>query len=238
MPIRDVAIYARQNIPRPPFYVQDLLIKQGSMIVFGQSGIKKSWLVEHLAFCLATGCPWLGFTTEQARVLIVNFEISDISYQIRLKAMLERFELPEQRLYVCSPNRKMLEERGTFEWFADEVRPFAPQVIILDCLQGCFGGDENSTREMTTWINNIEQIMIEHQASVVVVHHENKNLLAVSARDRLRGSTRLPGWVDTEIRMVVQPTGTQLQFTKHRHSIRDNIPPLNIRFNNYNWEVF
>jgi len=187
-----------------------------------------------MGFCIATGSEWLGFPTQQARVLIVNFEISAIGYHWRLRDMSRNFTLEPQMLYEASPSIIPLEERGVFDRFAADVRPIQPNIIILDCLSGCFTGDENSSREMSSWIMNISELKAEHHAAVVIVHHSNKNLLAISAMDRSRGHTKLPGWVDTVIYMVNQPSGVQLQFSKTRLSRRE-IRSLNIRFQDYNW---
>lgn len=85
MEIHDVSEYVHWNLPRPQFYIQDILPKQGTMLLYGSPKVKKSWLSEYMAFCVATGTPFLGFTTEQARVLIAQFEISPLAYAWRLR---------------------------------------------------------------------------------------------------------------------------------------------------------
>ncbi len=236
MIIHDVSEYIQWTIPRPEFHIQDLLTKEGSMLIYGAPGVRKSWLVEYMAFCLATGSDWLGFRVEQTRTLIVNFEISSVNYYWRLRDMSGVFTTQEQMLYEASPSILYLDDRETFDRFAADIRPIQPKVIILDCLSGCFGGDENSSREMSGFIRNINELKSEHQAAVVIVHHSNKNLLAVSAMDRARGHTKLTGWVDSIIYMVNQPSGTQLQFGKTRNSAHE-LRNLNIRFHDYNWTV-
>lgn len=108
--------------------------------MYGKVGVRKSWLVQHMAFSISLGLPWLGFHTIQARTLLVNFEISPIMYHSRLRAMAQVFTLEEQMLFEYSPNIMYLEDQTVFNRFADEIRPVAPQVIVLDCLSGCFGG--------------------------------------------------------------------------------------------------
>ncbi len=234
MQIHDVADYVTHNIPRPTFYIQDILPKQGTMLLYGATGIKKSWLAEWTGFCIATGDDWFGLRTEQARVLIVNFEMSQAGYHWRLRDMIGNFTLEEQMFYEASPNLLMLEDRAVFDRFAEDIRPIHPQVIILDCLQKCYGGNENSKEEMLVFVQHIEELMIEHQASVIIIHHENRNILSTSPMDRSRGTTLIPGWVDTVIHMTKQPSGLQLQFGKTRQATRE-IHNVNIQFDNYNW---
>jgi len=234
MEIHDVSEYIHWNISRPEFYIQNILPKQGSMLLCGTPGVRKSWLVEYIGFCIASGDECLGFGTEQARVLIINFEISSAAYHWRLRDMGQRFNLQPQMLFEASPSLLFLEERGTFERFAADVRPVQPKIIVLDCLSACFGGDENNSREMSGFIHNVVELKNEHEASIIIVHHSNKNPMAISSIDRVRGHTRLPGWVDTVVYMVEQPSGTQLQFSKARQSLRI-LHPINVQFENYVW---
>ncbi len=237
MIIHEVSNYIQQdNIPRPQFYVQNILPKKGSMLLYGAPGVKKSFLVQYMAFCIATGTPFLDMPTEQGRVILVNFEISPYGYFWRLRDMGSHFALQENMLFEASPSITYLEERENFDRFAADIRPIHPQVMILDCLQACYGGEENNTREMSVFIMNMAELMTEHDASLVLVHHSNKNLLAANSMDRSRGTTKLPGWVDSVVYMVNQPGGIQLQFAKTRQATRE-LPNINIAFNNFVWTV-
>lgn len=205
------------------------------MLVYGNPKVKKSWLVQHLAYCISVGEPWLGFRTEQARVLIAQFEISSIAYAWRLRYMARNFHLQNQMLYETSPGLMYLEDTENYNRFAAAIRPIHPNVIILDCLAACFGGDENDSRDIARFIEIVDSLRSEHQASLVIVHHTNKNLLSTSSVDRARGHSRLTGFVDTLCFMLEQPSGVQLQF-KARQATRE-LNNLNVRFHDYNWEV-
>jgi RecA-family ATPase len=233
---RDVFDLVQQEIPRPEYYVQDILPKSGVMLVYGEPKVKKSWLVQHLAFCVSVGIPWLGLTTIQGRCFLSNFEISPISYQWRLKDMARNFELQPQMLYEESHMLMYLEEEHNFNTFKQWVRELQPQVIILDCLAACYGGDENDGGQMANFIEKLTLIKAESpNSSMVIVHHTNKNQMAGSSTDRARGHSRLAGWVDTLCYIAQQPTGVQLQI-KARQATRE-VPNINIRFANYNWSV-
>lgn len=236
MPIvHDVSEYIGWQIQRPEFYIQDLLPKQGVMLVYGSPKVKKSWLVQHLAFSVSIGDEWLGFRTEAGRVLLSNFEISPIAYFWRLRSMAQHFTLQEQTLYETSPMLMYLDEEENFNNFRAMVREVSPKVIILDCLAACFGGDENDGAQMARWIEKMSELKSENDASLVIVHHTNKSLQTNTNVDRARGHSRLAGWVDTLAYLVEQPNGLQLQF-KARQSTRE-LGNLNIRFDNYLWHL-
>lgn len=233
----DVSELVHRNLPLPEFYIQHLLAKEGTMMIYGGAGVRKSWLAEHLGFCIATGSPWLGFTTSQARVLIVNFEISPIAYAVlRLRPMEARFTLQPMFLFERSPGNLSLDIRESFDRFAADIRPTQPKVIILDCLQGCYSGDENNMERAGVWIRNVGELQQEHQASIIIIQHANKSLLA-TGMGRVRGTTRFTAWVDTVIHMAEQPTGIQLQFEKYRLSIIPELHNINIEFIDYTWRL-
>lgn len=236
MIIHDVAEYATWHINPPEFYVNELLIKQGTMMIYGAPGVRKSWLAEHLAFCLATGDSWLGFQTLQARVLIVNFEISEVSYHWRIRDMSQNFGLEENQLFVASPGIQYLEHERTLGRFLNSIRDIEPEVIVMDCVSGFFGGDENSSEAMSNLIRNLTAIKDQNQSAMVIIHHANKNIFTTSAMDKSRGHTKLTGWVDTILYMVKQPNSTQVQFGKTRHSRRE-LHSIQVVFEDYNWRL-
>lgn len=236
MEIHDVNQYVRLNLPRPQFYIQDILPKQGVMLLYGNPKVKKSWLCQYMGFCIACGIECLGLRTEQARTLIGQFEISPIAYAWRLKDMSAQFQLQDQMLYETSPMLLYLDEEENFNRFMAAIRPIAPQVIILDCLAACFGGDENDGADIARFIERITVMKSEFNASIILVHHTNKNLLNMNtATNMARGHSRLTGWVDTLVYMADQPTGVQLQI-KARQATRE-VPNINIHFENYLWTV-
>lgn len=233
MLVHDVQQWIQMQVFRPPFFIEHLLPRGGNLLIYGQTGVMKSWLVQHMAFCIATGTEWLGFQTTQARILLANFEISSPSYHYRLQLMSQNFALEPMMFYVTSPSIMFLEEPAVFDRFKEAVESVAPQVIVLDCLSACFGGDENSSQEMSRLMRNLSELRGEER-SMVIVHHSNKNYQNPSPIDRSRGHSKLPGWVDSILYFVDQPTCKQLQFSKVRHA-PFLIHSKNIHFEGYLW---
>ena len=235
MEIHDIADYIQLDLPRPTFYIDELLPKEGIMLLFGAPKAKKSWLAEYMGCCIATGQEFIGFRTEQARVFIFNFEIAWRAYHWRLKDMIRnRFALQNQYFYEASPGISYLERPEIFNPFAEAVRSIAPNIIILDCLAACYGGDENDSGVMARFIENVDRLRRENNASIILVHHSRKApSLTGSFSDMARGQSRLTGWVDTLVYMAQQPLGIQLQILA-RQATRE-IEAVNVRFENYLW---
>ena len=234
MQIHEVSDYMTWNMPPISYYVDQLLAEKGTMLLYGDAGAMKSWMGEYLGWCIATGSEWLGFRTTQARVLLVNFELPPLGYFWRLKNMNRHFTLPDNlSLYESSPGEMALINRAEFDRFAGDIRPIAPKVIILDCFQAFFGGDENSLQEVTTVFRYLKEIIEEHSTSIVIIHHTNKNEL-VSGMSRIRGTSGLQGKVDTVVGLVDQLGEKQLQFKKHRVALHQ-VHPINVKFEDYAW---
>lgn len=234
MQVHDVSEYVHLNLQPPQFYVDNILPKEGVMLLYGQPKLGKSWLAQHLGFSVSVGAEWLGFRTIPARTLIANFEIATLAFARRLRQMSQRFELQPQMLYEVSPGLLYIDETENYNLFSAIIRDYHPQVIILDCLAACFGGDENDSRDVARFIEKISRLKTEHEASIVLVHHTNKSLLNNSV-DKARGHSRLTGWVDTLVYMAQQPTGVQLQF-KARQSVSE-LHNINVRMENQIWRI-
>ena len=88
---------------------------------------------------------------------------------------------------------------------------------------------------MASFIEKMSILKAEYDASIILVHHANKNTLNPSSVSKARGHSRLTGWVDTLVYMAEQPSGVQLQI-KARQSTRE-INNINIKFENHLWTV-
>ena len=239
MEIFDVNQYNRIALPRPQFYIQDILPKQGAMLLYGEPKVRKSWLAQYMAFCLATGTEFLGFRTEQTRTFIGNFEISPNSYAYRLRDMegiggTAHFAFTDGFIFAASPMLMYLDEEENFNDFRASLRRIQPKVIIIDCMAAAFGGDENDGADVAQFIEKLSVLKAEFEASIVLVHHTNKTAL-MGSTERARGHSRLTGWVDTLCFMFPQPTGVQLQI-KARQASRE-IPNTNIVFEDFIWHL-
>jgi RecA-family ATPase len=235
MDLHDVNVLIHQNLPRPEFYIEDILPKQGVMLVYGNPKVKKSWLVSHMGYAIATGDNWLGLHTTQGRVFMGQFEISPYSYANRMQSMGRHFQLQDNMYFETSPGLCYLEEPENYNRLKEVINRVEPAVIFLDCMAACFGGDENDSREMAHFIEIATDLRALHNSSLVIVHHTNKNILTNNSVDRARGHSRLAGWVDTLLYMAEQPTGVQLQI-KSRQATRE-IPNINVGFTDHNWII-
>ena len=75
----------------------------------------------------------------------------------------------------------------------------SPALVIVDTLNRNFGGgDENSTADMTRFINGLDRLKHELGTAIMVVHHTG-----LGDTQRGRGSSALKAAVDSEFRLEV-----------------------------------
>jgi len=158
MPI-DLDAILTQKPHTPHWLVQDFVTRGSLVIVAGEPGVGKSVLSYHLAFCVATGLPFLGMETEQTRVLYFDEENS----------------LPDFTEYArwvwCGlgcPSRATLKENLFIEHFAltndwrakmfKSAQEYKPGLIVVDTATPALRiKDENDNAEAARAINGLRE---------------------------------------------------------------------------------
>jgi len=86
----------------------------------------------------------------------------------------------------------------------------SPAVIILDTLARNFGdGDENDTRDMTSFISEVDRLNDEFDCASLIVHHAGHG-----EKGRARGSSALKGALDAEYKIFRQDDRITMSCTK------------------------
>ena len=195
----DVVDLLARDIEEPPQLVHGILHRGSKMVVGGTSKSMKTWVLLDMAYCVALGLDWLGFTTTPGRVLYVNLELQEW-------AMCPRIQLIEESLKgIGRENRESLKRgefstlnlRGHAAWASDliprlikKVKEGSYDLIVIDPIYKCLGGrDENSAGEIGTVLNELEKMAVQTGAAVVFAAHFSKgNQAAKESIDRIGGS--------------------------------------------------
>jgi hypothetical protein len=92
-PMEDAFAFLEKPLFTPPELVHGLLHKGDKMVLSGGSKSYKTWMLMHMAICVATGKTWLGLPTTPGKVLYANFEVRDSFFQRRMKMLLRKLDL-------------------------------------------------------------------------------------------------------------------------------------------------
>ena len=179
--------------------VEDLII-EGYILLVGGSKIGKSWLMLDLAYCVATGRPFMGKNTTKCPVLYYALEDSERRIQDRNRKM----NLSGESVNISY----VLEAQTLDSGFLTQTDAWLTAnggrcLVIVDVLQKIRGrlhrSDGNAYQADYLTIKPIVELARKHSAAIICVHHTNKDKRSADKFDRISGSTGLMGAADETI---------------------------------------
>ena len=202
-----------ERLPEPDWRIASILPDAALTVLFGPSGVGKSFLSLDWALSIQTGRPWLGRETVQGDVVYVAAEGSaGIGRRLRAwKAAHGASGLLGARFL---PHPVQLRTSADVTGFVGELLGFGdrrPSLVVVDTLARCFvGGDENSAKDMGVLVDAAERIRRETGAGVLLVHHTGKSGLEE------RGSSALRGAADTMLSLSEKSGNLTLRCVKQK----------------------
>ena len=198
------------NPPEPtrPLVSDGILDEGNGLILAGVSNVGKSWLAMDLAVALATGGQWLGhFKCEPSRVLYIDEESSLSSDYDRFKMIFNAHLMPddvvagstEMPLFLAVQRGIKLDTPKGHTILARMLSQYRPDVVIFDALVRMHSGDENSTKDMSSFFDRANQLRAAYGCAMVFLHHVRKPAKDDPGddADQMRGNSDIRGWPDT-----------------------------------------
>jgi 5S rRNA maturation endonuclease (ribonuclease M5) len=223
LPILDVP--GLLSVPDPTWIIDGWVIDDGASVWYGPPKVYKTFNVLDMALSVACGVPWRGNAVVQQPVLYLLGEGMG-TFKYRVHVWLQKRSEGRQAQFWTIPVGVPLStpEGLTNALAAIDSLPMRPGLIVVDTLNRHFGpGDENSSQDMTRFVQAIDAIRAHTRAHIAVVHHSGKD-----AEKGARGSSALLGAVDNEFR-ITRTEGTQIcriECTAARHS--DEPKPMTV----------
>lgn len=196
-----------------PQLIENLLDQNAMSVLYGESNTGKTFVALDLAYHVATGQPWGNRRTTQGGVLYIAAE-GGRSAENRFTALRQHYQPttpPPLALMPCPINlfnsKKQLQEIITLIRQAEkEKEPI--RLLIIDTLSRALaGGNENSSEDMTAFIDSVDVIRHQTQTHVLIVHHSGKD-----TSKGARGHSSLRAATDTELEII----GNTLTVRKQR----------------------
>jgi len=185
---------------RKPVILEGFLRHGTVMMLAAESKSRKSWLAQDIAFCVATGTPWLpgdeeeGFrATQQARVHVFDLELDSDEMRFRFAtARGHRFKgRPDlARQATENINAYSLDGLGAdliMRMLSDLQPSVKPgDLVIFDCFYRV-QPDGNEASEVAAILERLKRFASDTQCGMIIVDHFRK-AGADNARDRISGS--------------------------------------------------
>ena len=177
--------------PLKPELIEGILRQGHKMLVVSSSKAGKTFALIELAIAIAEGRRWIGFRCKQGRVLYLNMELDEASFDDRMKRVYEALDIE----HIHPENIDIVHLRGKIE----KLDRMVPQInrtlktkdyaaVILDPTYKLGIGDENAADQVTAFCNAIDKIA-NSGVSVIYAHHHSKGAQGAKASmDRASGS--------------------------------------------------
>jgi DNA-binding MarR family transcriptional regulator/archaellum biogenesis ATPase FlaH len=153
-----------QNLPPITWLIPGEVPAKGLTVVYGQSGVGKSFLTLGYALQIAQTDPVVYIAAE-----------GEAGYKKRVAAWCKHHKLTEGKLYICVGAIET-SNKAEVQQFITAIMRYQPKLVVIDTLARCMvGGDENNTRDMGLFINTCATIQTAINGAVLVVHHTGKD---------------------------------------------------------------
>ncbi len=217
-----------------PDWLIDSVIERGSVSsIFGKPKSGKSFIAIAMACSIATGKNFYGKESITTTVAYIAGE-GNVSISRRFVAYQQGFnrDLSKASLLISNRGARILDD-DDYKHLLDVLRDMESThgsigAIVLDTLARTFGGgDENSTSDMNKYIQRIDAIKEEFNASIIIVHHTGHGV-----GTRSRGSSVLPAALDYEFKIVREDADGIMYVQMTQTLVKDGmaIDPMNFKF--------
>lgn len=202
------------NRPPPSYYIPGLWPHADLLVVYGDSGSGKSFVVTDMALAIARGVQWRGLQARQGRVVYIVAEGSG-GYSQRLKAYGLHHEISLSGIpFFVMPAAPNLLVSDDIKGVVSAIKAIGgADIVIFDTLaQVTPGANENSAEDMGLAIANSRAIARAVGGMAVLIHHSGKD-----ATKGARGWSGLRAAADAQLEVVRLENGARMiQTTKQK----------------------
>lgn len=204
--VQNLSDVMTEVLPLPVEIVKGIVCEQAKLLIGGASKTFKTWFMMDMALSIADGVAFLGRDCLQRKVLYLNLELRDVTFKRRLQDIVHARNLPSYdgqfkhlslRGLLCGLSSKRLVDK-----FIQMALHFKSEVIILDPLYklNTQGKDENSSGELTVFMNELDRLTTEAGCTVLGNDHFSKgNQSEKDPLDAFRGSGVKGGDIDAAL---------------------------------------
>jgi hypothetical protein len=171
---------------------------QSVAMIYGESGVGKSFVALDMACSIAAGIAWQGIKTKQGVVVYLAGE-GNYGIRQRIASWCKEHKVGSLDNLLISNKPIDLDGAGAAIKVLDAIRDLTSEDVVsvfIDTLNNHMSGDENSAKDTRTMINNCKIIASALNASANFVHHTGLN---DSSKNRARGSSAWKGALDVSV---------------------------------------
>ena len=208
-------------IPEPEPLVEGVLARATLAAIVAKYASFKSFVALDLALHIALGLDWYGRAVTMGPVVYVYAE-GVRGIRRRVEAWRQFNQLPDIGGISFLPQSVLLNEPRDCRDLLSAIRELAapPIAVVVDTLARTFKGNESAGEDMNAYIAACDHIKESSGATVILVHHTGWE------GTRSRGSTSLPGALDTELTLTRDGDRVSIAATKQKDGPEGDIVTL------------
>jgi hypothetical protein len=190
---------------RAPEFLVDELVEVDSLgLLFGDSAVGKSFIAVDLALSVTTGTPFHGRSVARGPVVYIAGEgHNGLSRRFLAWSVARGKDYQTAPLYVSTMPASLLDGES-LKQVASAIDEVGPVLIVVDTLARNYGpGDENSSADMSAFVDALDVIRRPYKATMLVIHHTGH-----ADKSRSRGSYSLKCALDFEYHVFKDAAGT------------------------------
>lgn len=183
-------------LPPVRWLIEGEIPQLGFVVLFGAPEVGKSFLAIDYAERIAGHKP-VAYVMGEGRS----------GYSHRHAAWLQHHKRQHGQLFFIDDAVQLMNPTE-LQLFIDDLKEIKPKFVVIDTLARCFDGDENSAKDMGTFIRACDRIRNELQTAVMVIHHSGKGTGGE------RGSSALRGAADSMIEITEDDNRVKVSCSK------------------------
>jgi hypothetical protein len=211
-----------KNIEQNKWRIQDIIPESGLTEIYGASGSYKSFIVQDIGFCVASGTEWQGKKVKQGAVLYVAGEAPN-GVKKRLKGLSMHYNNLEPDFSILPMPTNLTNDKD-IKLLSLEITDLYPDgiaMIIFDTLhRNSAGSNENSAEDWSNILQIIDKYLSPISDNIIWVHHSG-----TTEQNRSRGTNSRYASVDVSIR-VEKKEKLKAKIINDKQKESDEFPPI------------
>lgn len=180
--------------------IKGWLPANSTTMIFGESGVGKTFVSLSMCCAIATGQSWNGLRTTSGSVVYLAGE-GNYGLRQRIASWARSNNIDNLDNLLVSNRAIDMDSPGAAAQILKAIRTLTDGIVtlvVIDTLNNHMSGDENSARDTRAMLNSCNIVAAAVQASVMLVHHVGHQVEKV----RARGSSAWRAALDTSIAVM------------------------------------
>ena len=200
--------------PAPlPWVIKGWLPAYGTCMIYGESGVGKTFVALDMACSIASAMMWQGIKTKPGIVVYLAGE-GNYGMRQRIAAWCAKNGITQLDNLLISNKAIDLDSPGAAARIIAAVREMTGETVVLviiDTLNNHMSGDENSAKDTRAMINACNIVSTALGATSMLVHHLGHSS---ESKQRARGSSAWRGALDASILVSGETNEIKISCTK------------------------